>query len=153
MKKKRRKKKDILIHLRLKILENYYNYQNFADALKKVTGLKIDATVISRIVRKNRPPTAAQRIMFARMLNTPAEILFDDPAALFHENTMEHESALKWLLKLIDKNNGCTTYPDGDEPARKLHDACLELKCRDQIEKRLAVKNSANNYVIWKLKQ
>jgi len=61
--------------LRTKIIEHYFTYENFAAALKEI-GLKIDATVISRIVNENRPPTDLQRKTFEHLLKTSAKTLF-----------------------------------------------------------------------------
>ena len=63
------------IKLRTKIIEHFLNYENFVLALKN-EGLKIDATVISRIVNEKRDPTSEQEKQFALLLNTPAEKLF-----------------------------------------------------------------------------
>ena len=68
-------KSQMLIKLRTKIIEHYFTYENFVAALKE-TGLKIDATVISRIVNENRSPTDLQREIFERLLNTSAKTLF-----------------------------------------------------------------------------
>ena len=65
------------INQRTNIVRYYLTYNNFAQALR-VKGLKIDPSVISRIVNTKRAPTKNQRTMFVELLHTPDEELFKE---------------------------------------------------------------------------
>ena len=65
------------VNLRTNIVKHFLTYEKFTQALRG-KGLKIDPSVISRIVNTRRSPTDLQRTMFIELLHTPNEELFKE---------------------------------------------------------------------------